>query len=119
MANEIRIFSGMEVINDPINLKNNQRTQRFDQTSKVGSDLFRTIGTSEETISFGDITPTWVQVTNLDSTNFVDIRFSTGVAGLTVPAGVTIGPVKLKSGASVIGIADTADVDIIIRCCED
>lgn len=119
MANEIRIFSGMEVINDPVNLKNNQRTQRFTQTSKVAAELYQTIGTSEEALAFGDITPTWIQITNLDATNFVDIRFSTGVAGLTIPVGVTVGPFKLKSGASLLGIADTASVDILIRCCED
>jgi hypothetical protein len=47
------------------------------------------VGTSEETISFGDLTPGVVILTNTDATNFVEWGFSTGVRpGRLRPGGV-------------------------------
>ena len=89
------------------------------QASMVGSNLVggltQDVGTSEETVGFGDISgaPAWVVIKNLDATNFVQLGAS-GFAGFTI---------KLKAGQSasfataltpLYAKADTASVRIQI-----
>lgn len=89
------------------------------QVDMTGDDLISTtqvIGTSAETVGFGDITgaPGEVIIKNLDSTNFVELG---GDSGLTVfktkllPGRFTV---FQPSSATLYAKADTADVRIQI-----
>lgn len=68
---------------------------------------------SEETIAFGDVSPGYVWMRNLDGTNFVSWGFTTGELHGKLSPGASI-MLELKSTASLIMQADTADcwVDI-------
>lgn len=58
-------------------------------TSSYGSDdRFHSIGTTEESITFTDISVNgWVKLENTDGTNYVQVGFSTGVYGIRLKAG--------------------------------
>ena len=71
------------------------------------------IGTSEETLTLGDVTlGGLVLIINRDSANFVELRSGTGVADLIrINAGEPfLG--RFSSDATVYAIADTAEVVI-------
>lgn len=78
------------------------------------------IGTTEETLSFGDIAPGTVVLQNLDSTNYVEYGFSTGVYGCKLLPGAssTAGGqphvINLTSGATVYIKANTAACDVFV-----
>ena len=90
-------------------------------TTKRPQVLTQTIGTAEEAINLGDITPKYGFFKNRDATNFVSIRAGTGLGnfarldpdengdGKTFPLILRFG-----SGATnPYAIADTASCDII------
>lgn len=90
-------------------------------TTKKPLVLHQTIGTSEEAIDLGDITPKYGFFKNRDATNFVSIRAGTGLAnfarldpdengdGKTFPLIVRFG-----SGMTApFAIADTAACEIV------
>jgi hypothetical protein len=88
MANEITLTTGLRVVNG--NLKVNVSTEaiQIDQTTaRGGGPGTVNVGTTEETIAFGDITPGYVIIKNLDSTNFVDFGNATGNLQFSIPAG--------------------------------
>jgi len=119
MADEIRVVTSLSVNNG--NLKSPGTTYNIthDQAAAVApAPGGVNIGTAEETISFGDVTPGWVEIVNLDDTNFVDLGFSTGVYGITIPAGSTC-LFKMKSGATIYAKADTAAVELMVRGVND
>lgn len=119
MADEITIVTGMSCTNGSFKLASNTISTKFDQaTARGGQPGVLNIGTSEETVTFTDITPGWSVITNLDTTNFVDLGFSTGVYGLTVPAGGQM-VLKFKSGMTLYAKADTAAVDLQIVSLSD
>jgi len=71
-------------------------------------DRSHSIGTSEESITFTDITTNgWVQLYNADSTNYVDWGFSTGVYGGRLEAGMRA-MFYLKPAATLYLLANTA-----------
>lgn len=108
MSNEIKVTVGLACTNGNLIVNVSPATIQVDQaTAKGGGPASVDVGTVEETIGFGDITPRYVFVKNLDATNFVDIGFSTGVYGISLLAGET-GVFPLKSGATVYAKADTA-----------
>lgn len=108
MANEIRITAGMTCTNGNLSVNIPSSTVQVDQaTAKGGGPASVDVGTSEETIAFGDITARYCFFKNLDSTNFVQIGFSTGVYGIKLLAGETaIFP--LLTSATVYAKADTS-----------
>lgn len=119
MADEITITTGLSCTNGSLKILNSTTSIKYDQaTARGGQPGVLNIGTSEETVTFTDITPGWSILTNLDSTNFVDLGFSTGVYGLTLPAGAQC-VVKFKSGMTLYAKADTAAVDLQIVSLSD
>ena len=112
MSNEIKVTVGLSCTNGNLIVNVSPATIQVRQTTaKGGGPASVDVGTSEETIAFGDITPRYLFVKNLDATNFVDIGFSTGVYGLSLLAGET-GVFPLKSGATVYAKADTAECTV-------
>ena len=119
MADEIKLSVSLGVTNGTLVSPSNVYSKTFDQAAPIApAPGGVNIGTSEETINFGDITPGWVEIVNLDDTNFVDLGFSTGVYGITLPVnGVCL--FKMKSGATLYAKADTAACEISIRGIND
>lgn len=71
-------------------------------------DRIHSIGTTEESISFTDITTNgWVKLENLDGTNYVQVGFSTGVYGIRMKAGFPAF-FYLEPGATIYLKANTA-----------
>jgi hypothetical protein len=109
MANEISITTGMSVTNGYLKQTSPTETRQFTQTTGRAGSTCQDIGTSEETVSFGDVVPGYVRATNLDTTNFVSLRFvSAGANAIKLlPNG---GQACFHLGVSVTlyAIADTA-----------
>lgn len=108
MANEITITSSIRVANGQLNLTTPSASKQFNQTTARAGTFTVDVGTSEETLSFGDIVPGFVELTNLDTTNFVEVGFATGVYPLKLRA--TSGKLMLDlNGSPTIYVkADTA-----------
>lgn len=108
MANEISVTTGLKVANGDLKVTVSTETKKFTQTTARGGGPGTVdIGTSEETISFGDIAPGFVQMKNLDATNYVDWGLTTGQLGLRLPAGGGTAQVYVGSGSLILQ-ADTA-----------
>lgn len=82
-----------------------------------GNPGYASIGTSEEDISFGDVTPGLVIMENLDSANFVKYGPKSGGAMIEfariAPGGFAV--IQLQGSAIIRAIADTAAVKVRIR----
>lgn len=114
MANEIKITTGMQCLNGNLNITIPSQTISVNQTTAGGGNPATvSVGTSEETINFGDITARYVHMRNLDATNFVEIGFSTGVYGVKLLAGETA-LFPLLTTATVYAKSDTASVSMQI-----
>ena len=119
MANEIKVTAGLGVTNGSLNVPASAVTQSFDQAAPIApAPGGVNIGTSEETIDFGDVTPGWTLFTNLDTANFVEFGFSTGVYGFVLPAGAST-VLKLNSATTVYAKADTAACEVFIQGIND
>lgn len=109
MANEITVTTGLRLANGDLKVNGSNLSKKFDQTTARGGGPGTVdVGTTEETIDFGDIVPGFVEFRNLDATNFVDLGFSTGVYGIQLLASGGPAVFYLKSGATVYAKADTA-----------
>ena len=86
-------------------------------TGEIGNPGVVSVGTSEENISFGDMTgPKYVYIQNLDSTNFVEFGkddSSTMKELIKVPAG-EIAFFPLADGETIRAKADTAACKCLI-----
>ena len=108
MANEIQITAGMNCTNGNLSVQVPASTIRVDQTTaRGGGPASVEIGTTEESVSFGDVTARWVYLRNLDTSNFIEVGFSAGVYGIKLLAGETA-LFPLKTTATVYCKADTA-----------
>jgi hypothetical protein len=75
------------------------------------------IGTSEEDIAFGDVTPSTVWMQNLDATNYVQIGPKSGgamIACIKLLAGET-SRIQLESGVTLRAKANTAACKVMIK----
>lgn len=98
--------------------ENISRTFITDQVTQGGGNPgYVSIGTSEEDISFGDVTPRIVIIENMDATNFVKYGPKSGGSmvnfGRVSPGGIA----RFEMGASVTlrMSADTAACNVRIR----
>lgn len=119
MANEIYANVNVRVAKNGATVDDNI-TFNLDMT---GDDMLKgtqVIGTTAETVSFGDITgaPGMVVIKNLDDTNFIELG---GDSGLTVFK-LTLLPGQFclfdPSSATLYAKADTADVRIQVLATE-
>lgn len=79
-----------------------------------------TIGTTEEEVDFAELgTQGYVILQNLDSTNFVEWGFATGVYGGQIEPNEIAGPWRMKDGTSLFLKADTAACKMLILGFED
>lgn len=103
--------------NDAFSVPASAPVQLTQTTEGGGNPGYVNIGTSEEDIAFGDVTPRVVIIENLDSTNYVQYGPKSG--GSMVPLG-RISPgsfkfVELDSGVTLRMKANTAAVNVRIR----
>ncbi len=125
MANEITITYGMSRQHVTNTLDNHQVSQAparktVTQTGVGQFDVKPTIGTSEESITFTDIaTNGWAMLINMDTTNYVEWGFSTGVYGGKMNPGEPAGPFRMKPGATLYLKADTGACRVRIVMYED
>jgi hypothetical protein len=108
MADEISITVGGQVVNGNLKHVFQNVTRKFDQTTARAGAVCQDIGTTEETIPFGDGGPGYVIATNLDNTNFVRLRFSTGANAIRLLPEGGIAVFYLDSGVTLYGIANVA-----------
>jgi hypothetical protein len=79
-----------------------------------GNPGMKDVGTTEETVDFGDVTPGLVVLSNTDATNFVEWGFSTGVRpGRLLPNGAPT--VIHLSGGTLYVRANAAACRIKVR----
>ena len=109
MANEISITIGASVTNGYLKQTTATQTRQFNQTTARAGSVCQDVGTSEEAVSFGDGVPGYIVATNLDTTNFVSLRFVTGGAN-AIKLDPNGGQAAFQLGASVslFAIANTA-----------
>lgn len=121
MANEITLTLGLQLINSNLRATYPQIASQYTQTTAGMSDQVITVGTSEEDISFTDITTPGVCVLhNLDSTNFVKYGPKSGGSmvemGRLKPGDKQV--IRFGSSVTLRMVADTASCKVRIMCLE-
>lgn len=115
MANEITLNLVAKVVNGNLSRTFAPGSISVDQTTAVAHHPVIAVGTSEEVISFGDITTLgYVAFRNLSSSNFVTIGPESGgamVGFMRLEAG-EVGVLRLEPGITVRAQADTATVNL-------
>lgn len=114
MANEITVAARLRVKNGTFELSFDSGNVRVNQTTATGGNPgVVAIGTSEETIDFGDVSPGLIWMRNLDDTNFVTWGNTTGnLAQKLAPDGVPT--IIERASGSIIMQADTAACNVQI-----
>lgn len=115
MSEEITVTTTLKVKNGNLEQTGKSYATKFNQTTARAGSYTVDVGTSEETINFGDIVPGFVRLTNLDATNFVEVGFSTGVYGMRLSANNGVAMFERKSGATVYVKSDTAACKIQVE----
>jgi hypothetical protein len=115
MPNEIQITSTLSVAKGSLEFAGRNYRIRQDQGTARAGSFTQDVGTSEESVTFGDVAPGYIRVFNLDATNFVRLRFTTTDNAIRIPAG-GLAMFYLDSGVSLIAIADTATCKIQVDC---
>jgi len=120
MADEISITMRFDVTNGSyapgtVSLTN----ALFDQAAAGGAGELQNIGTTEESLSAGNLTTKgWLYIRNLDDTNYVQLGFSTGVYGCRLEAGEPA-LFRTEPAATIYLKANTAACDVQYRWLED
>lgn len=109
MADEITITSTLTLRNGSNVFSWTPGAIQVDQTASGGpTPGYVTIGTSEESIAFGELsTQGYLIIHNLDATNYVRWGFATGVYGGRLNAG-EYAILRLNPGSTLYLIANTA-----------
>lgn len=108
MADEITISFSMRCINGELSFNLPATAKTFDQTTARAGTFTVDVGTSEETLSTGDLAGGFVSLVNLDATNYVEVGFATGVYPIKLRA--ESGPllVELNGSPTIYLKANTA-----------
>lgn len=114
MANEITIQTGMGLTNGKLVSPSSLSTFQLDQATGRSASFVQDIGTSEETISFGDVVPGYVELINLDASNFVTWGNVTANLDQKVSANGGRACFEMVSGGVLIIKADTATCKVKI-----
>lgn len=119
MADEITVVSRLAVTNGNMSFDTGQITETVTQTAIGGpTPGYVTIGTTEESITFSELsTPGEILIRNLDTTNYVQWGFSTGVYGGRIKAGRTA-RWTLEPGTTLYIKANTAACKVVIYALE-
>lgn len=122
MANEIQFNFSVQVRNGFFTDQYNPGVIQITQSAVGCGGYVQAIGTSEEVVSFGDITTNgWCRIRNLDTTNYV--VYGPEATGAMVTFG-KLEPGELawfRVAPTVVmrAQADTADVKLEVRIYED
>ena len=123
MANEITITYAMSRKHATNTLDTHEVPMVRKQITQTGAgqyDVKPSIGTSEESITFTDIaTNGFCILVNLDTTNYVEWGFSTGVYGGRMRALEPAGPFRVNAGATIYLKANTATCRVRVIMYED
>ena len=119
MANEITVVAQLQLLNGLQSNLIETGVANFDQAAQGAASGVQEIGTSEETLSSGDLTNKgWLFLRNIDDTNYVQLGFATGVYGARLePAEVAI--FRTEPAATVYLKADTAACNVQYLWLED
>ena len=91
----------------------------FDQAAVGAAAGVQAIGTTEESLSTGDLTTYgWLFIRNLDAANYVQLGFSTGVYGCRLEAGEPA-VFRTEPAGTIYLKADTAACDVQYMWLED
>jgi hypothetical protein len=118
MANEIRISESVNVVNGSFRDSFAPGLVTITQASSGGGNPGTvSIGTAEEDVAFGDVTPSLVILQNLDGTNFVQYGPKSGGAMIAfgkLAAGKTARFV-MDAAVTLRMKADTATCKVLIK----
>ncbi len=120
MANEINLNVSLTVRNGSLSDKFEPGPISISQAA-IGGPYpgYQTIGTTEETIPTSEITTLgWAVFRNLDSTNYIELGFSTGVYGVRLKAG-EIATFRLNPGTTIYAKANTAACKLLAKIYQD
>lgn len=118
MPNEITAQASLRCRNGDFNFNYSTGPIQIDQTTKGGGNPGSvTIGTAEEDISFGDVTPSMVIMQNLDATNYVEWGKKDGggamqAIGKLSPGGVAL--FEMNSATTLRMKSNTAACEVYI-----
>jgi hypothetical protein len=122
MANEISVSGRLKVVNasgvpyfDRV-----ISTKQFTQAAIGGpTPGYLSIGTTEESTAFTELTTEgWLIMENLDTTNYVEWGFSTGVYGGRLEAG-EFAIFRTNPALTLYLKANTAACKVLVNCLED
>lgn len=121
MANEITLSLGLQLVNGNLRAQFPQVSSQYTQTTSGLSDQVLSIGTSEENVSFTDVTtPGLVVLHNLDSTNYVEYGMSDGGTMKTLGK-LAAGDkhlIRLAASTTLRMKANTAACKVRVMCLE-
>lgn len=120
MANEITVRASLRAVNGNLDFGPVERTKTITQAAVGGpTPGYVTIGTSEESQTFGELgTLGWLMMENLDTTNYVEWGFSTGVYGGRLEAG-ELALFRLNPSTTLYMRANTAACKCSLFALED
>lgn len=120
MANEITISARLKVVNGSLSFERNLSSMSIDQAAVGGpTPGYMTIGTSEESTMMSELgTLGWLFMQNLDTTNYVEWGFSTGVYGGKMEPGEPA-LFRLKPSTTLYLKANTAACKCVVYALED
>jgi len=120
MAAEISVTSLLGCVNGNVNEVDSDVAFTVDQAVQSGSSPgFVTVGTVEESETFGEITTLgWCKIKNLDATNYVDFGVTTTVYMIRAEAGETA-TFRFVPGVTLYMKANVAACMVEIRCYND
>lgn len=108
MANEISVQMSLKITNGNADFRRRISKNITQAASGGPTPGFLTIGTSEESTAFAELTTEGlVLIENYDGTNYIEWGFSTGVYGGKIPAG-EFALFRCKPGLTLYYVANTA-----------
>lgn len=121
MAAEIQITAGISVRKGNLSFEVPSTTYTADMTGTGGpTPGFINVGTTEESTAFPELTTEgMLYMKNLDTTNYVQWGFSTGVYGGRIKPGETAGPFRMEPGLTLFLKANVAACRVLVYGFED
>ncbi len=121
MANEIQITAGISVRKGNLSFQEPATTYTANMTGTGGpTPGFISVGTTEESTAFPELTTDgFLFMKNLDTTNYIQWGFSTGVYGGRIRPGETAGPFRMEPGVTLFLRANVAACRALIYGFED
>jgi hypothetical protein len=119
MADEITVTASLNVSNGSQLFRFAPAALSVTQTAQGGpTPGYWTVGTTEENNAFPELTTEgWLAMQNLDSTNYVEWGFATGVYGGRLRAG-EFAMFRTNPGLTLFMKANTAACKVVVYCFE-